>query len=72
MKFIYRNNQIDYIVKPISEQGLEEAPKGGNLVLIEFVARVDGGKGRMPKNKWVGPDSLQALVDFETAKKLLE
>lgn len=69
MKFIYRNNQTDYIVRPVSG---EDQPEEDHLVLIEFIARVDGGKGRMPKNKWVELNSLQALVDFETAKKLLE
>jgi len=53
--YLYKIKNIEYVVIAINEyeEGVE----------IHFVGRVDGGKGRIPKNRIVDKTELTSLID---------
>jgi hypothetical protein len=65
MKFIYSNKEIDYIVSIEAE----DLPEEGEIE-VTFVARVNGGRGRMPKTKVIDVKKLVPLIDFNVVKNL--
>jgi len=64
--FKYTTNECSYVV----ESKINELPAEGEIE-INFVARINGGRGRIPKGKTVDIKDLEVLVDFETAQKLM-
>jgi len=72
MRYRYRSGGQEYVVRlvdyPPSVAGLATAVR----VEVEFVARINGGRGRMPKTKEVLVSELEPLVDFEAARKLVK
>ena len=67
MQYRYQLGEQEYVVRP-----LNDILEGDSKVEVEFIVRINGGKGRMPKTKEVSIESLEPLVDFETAKKLIK
>jgi len=67
MLFNYTKNDISYVVSA----EVSDIPEDGDIE-IHFLARVNGGRGRMPRDRVVDVGDLQVLVDFETAKKLFK
>ena len=64
MIYSYLFKDKEYIVKVVEDLG-----ESAN---IQFIGRVNGGKGRLPSIRKVDKDSLTLLVDIKTAQKLLE
>jgi len=66
MLFSYQTEGCEYIVK--GEQPNEEDTE----LEVSFVARVNGGRGRLPHAKKVAIASLQTLVSTDVIKTLKE
>ena len=57
MLFLYKHLKKEYAVKII------EGVKEDSNVVIKFLARTEGGKGRMPKDREIKTDDLIMLKD---------
>lgn len=62
MLYMYKLKNNEYIVKIINE--------AQEVADIEFIKRVNGGKGRLPKNKLVLKEDLTLLVNMDIVKEL--
>ena len=73
MRYRYQTGGCEYIVQLTDDEVRAPGPDGlEETVLVEFVARVNGGRGRMPNPRKVALGSLEPLVDYETARKLVK
>jgi len=67
MFYKYTTKECEYIVTIVGDSLLNaEDP-----VEVCFVARVNGGRGRMPTTRFVPANTLELLVDYETARRLI-
>ena len=62
MLYLYRNNNTEYAVE------LVDGSIKNDKVLVHFLSRTEGGKGRLPGNKLVTFKDLLPLFD-STVKK---
>lgn len=65
MKYIYKTSACTYIVEP--EKSVSPDDK---VVKVSFIARVNGGKGRLPNPKEVDVKDLTALINVKTIENL--